>query len=91
MGANETISETLSNYIVSTTYEDIPERILKKTKEVLLDSLCCIIGGSQTTAGKISAKVMRNLQGKPESTIVGTEGRFPALNAAFANSIMAKT
>jgi 2-methylcitrate dehydratase PrpD len=89
MNPNNTIAEKLSSYIVSTTYGDIPERILKKVKQVFLDSLCCVIGGSQTTVGQISAKVMKDVKGKRESTILGRGGKFPAPNAAFANSMMA--
>jgi 2-methylcitrate dehydratase PrpD len=89
MHNNMTISEKLSKYIVSTSYGDIPERIVIKIKQVLLDSICCMIGGSQTTEGRISAKVIGDLKGEPESTIIGREGKYPSPSAAFANSIMA--
>ena len=79
MHNNMTISEKLSKYIVSTSYEDIPERIVVKIRQVLLDSICSMIGGSQTAEGRISAKVIGDLKGEPESILLGIyeEGPFP--------------
>lgn len=83
-------AEALSEYITSIDYEDIPQKIIDKTKQALLDSIGCMLGGSQTAAARISSKVVRELGGKPESTLLGLGGgKVPCLGAVFVNSTMA--
>jgi 2-methylcitrate dehydratase PrpD len=89
MKQSGTISEKLSKYIVSTGYEDIPERVVKKAKQIILDSICCMIGGSQTQVGQICARTMIQLGGNPESTLIGHGTKICSTNAVFANSMMA--
>ena len=85
----DTISRILSRYVITINYNDIPERIRNKVKEVLLDSIGCMIGGSQTEVGRISARVMKSFGGEAESTLVGIADKIPSINAVFANSMMA--
>ena len=83
------ISEKLSNYIVTTSFEDLPEKAIKSAKMTILDSITCMLGGVFTPAGEILTAVIAKEGGPLESTIIGTGHKTSALLAAFTNSHLA--
>ncbi len=77
----------LASFAAGLTYEAIPEKVIKKTKDIILDQIGCQIGGSTMLwSRKILEYVVENKGRKVESTIVNFDKRVPALDAAFANA-----
>ena len=73
-------------------YEDLSEAEVLMTKKAILDTLGCIIGGSGLGNRCTDFVEMANeTGGKPEATILGWGGKYPALYAAAANGGMAHT
>ncbi len=67
---------------------DFGNDIIIQAKKCLLDTMGCIIAGSSTPSGKISAKVAKQLSSKKESYIFASSWSS-AENAAMANGTMA--
>lgn len=83
------VTKILADYAVKAKYEDFPERVINWTKLLILDSLGCALGGSVTKPGKVLTKVVRDLGGEPESTIIGDGSKVACHEAALVNSYLA--
>ncbi|MEM1527898.1 MAG: MmgE/PrpD family protein [Ignisphaera sp.] len=82
------IAEVLSEFIRSTSYNNIPSRTIEKGKLCLLDYIGCAIGGSKEQEIKTLYSIIREFKGPSESTIIGYPDRVPAYLAAFINGGM---
>ena len=83
----EKIREILSEFIVRTKYEELPERVVHQTKRCLLDFMGMAIGGSKIGLSPIIADLMFRQGGIEEATIIGDGRKLPVLNAALLNGI----
>ena len=76
----------LACHAATLRYDDLPRELVELTKKCLLDTLGVCIGASTLAEeGKIVTEYVRDLGGKPESTILGFGGKAPAPWAAFVN------
>lgn len=82
-----TISERLAAHFSEFGYSQLTDDTRRATKRLLLDYLGVAISGSQTESGQIARKFAAITGGNAESTVIGGEGRVPAMQAAFANAI----
>ena len=81
----------LAEFLERTRFDDIPENVREHTKLCILDWLGAALAGSVERPGKISRSLVRELGGKPESTIVGAGWKSNCANAALANGISGHT
>ena len=80
----------LATFSAALAYEDIPREVIAKLKHLLLDTLGTTLAASSLGAGcREVARGMRDIGGKPESTILGFGYKVAAPNAAFANGGLA--
>ncbi len=84
----ETIAEKLSGFTDELTFETIPEKVIKKTKDLILDTLGICIASSKMDFGKAALGLIAGWGGVPESSLIGSEAKVPAQNAAFANGVL---
>ncbi|MFH1933063.1 MAG: MmgE/PrpD family protein [Pseudomonadota bacterium] len=80
----------LVRYVVKTKYEDIPGKVVNHDKNILLDSLGCILAGSSAPAIKEIVEVVREMGGKEESSVMVFGGKVPSMMAALANASIAQ-
>jgi 2-methylcitrate dehydratase PrpD len=82
-------TSTIADKVVDISYEDLPADTREITKRCILDTLGVIIAGSTAEqACKEVVGMVKEMGGKPESTIIAYGGKVPALMAAFANGSM---
>lgn len=82
-----TIAERLAAHFSEFGYGQLTDDTRRATKRLLLDYLGVAISGSQTESGQVARKFAAITGGHTESTVIGGEGRVPAMQAAFANAI----
>ena len=75
----------LAQFITSTVYHKLPERVVEKAKLCFLDFLANTLRGSQTPSAQSVRAVIGN---DDESTIIGGQ-RATALDASLANGVSA--
>ena len=83
-----TAAITIAEWGSALSLADIPDDVLTDAKLHLLDTLGC---GLAAHAGGIATEgrsTMADLGGEPQATLIGTERRLPAANAAFANAML---
>lgn len=77
----------LAEFSANLSYEGLPPEVVHATRRLILD---CIIGvaflGSCPTKGKYAVKVMQELGGYPQATIISRSAKVSANNAAFSNA-----
>ncbi|MDO8683848.1 MAG: MmgE/PrpD family protein [Armatimonadota bacterium] len=77
-------------YINRTKYEDLPGELVERVKKAVVDTVGAIIAGSSAPLGKLVAEMVKEFGGKMESSLLVYGDKLPALEAAFANAIMAR-
>jgi 2-methylcitrate dehydratase len=85
------ISRLLAEFAVSLNYDIIPSDVINHVKKFLYDSIGCAFGALRTKDVSIMKKILCNMGGKPESTIIGTGEKLPAANAALLNSLLIRS
>lgn len=82
-----TLADRLGVHFSEFDYGRLTDDARRATKRLLLDYLGVAISGSQTESGQVARKFAAITGGHAESTVIGGEGRVPAMQAAFANAI----
>ncbi len=85
----ESYTQKIAAYISAVDYGDLPSDVVDTAKALIRDNFACIIGGSVFSTGKIVADFFIDMQGKPESTILGRGIKVPCLHAVCVNSYLA--
>mgnify|MGYP002397162840 CR=1 FL=1 len=83
------VTETLARFITTTSFEDLPDKVIHEVKRNLLDTIGCVLGGLSTDIGLEALALARSLGGKPESTILGTGEKTSCTLATYVNSRIA--
>ncbi|MCC2650695.1 MAG: MmgE/PrpD family protein [Microvirga sp.] len=79
----------LTEFARSLAWSDISEPAREAARRAVLDSIGCMLGGSQTEFAQRTRHVVKALGGVPQATLVGAGGRTSMPLAAFMNSIHA--
>ena len=82
------LTRYVSEFIVNTKYEDIPEDVIALGKKTLLDGFGLALAGSASVVSPVVRQYVATLGVTAKSaTIVGTTMKVPPRFAAFANGI----
>jgi 2-methylcitrate dehydratase PrpD len=82
-------SRIFATFVNNLQFNDLDEKIITKAKMHFLDSLGNILGAYEMPWSQIVIQVVKQMEGKPQSTILGERGKYPMLLAALANGTMA--
>jgi 2-methylcitrate dehydratase len=87
----ETISRKIARFAVQLQYEDLPAAVVDEVKRYLFDSLGCAYGAMKTKDVNAMYRILQNMGGKPEATVIGFGDQLPAANAALINSLLIRS
>lgn len=82
-----TLADRLGTHFSEFDYARLSDDTRRAVKRLLLDYLGVAIAGSQTESGEVARKFAAVTGGHAEASLVGGDGRVPAMQAAFANAI----
>src|SRR5512143_2930115 len=85
------IIEELAQNVLQTRFADFPDPVIANAKDRLIDICGCIIGGANAPGCAELRSLIREWGGKKQASILVHGGKAPAANAAFINSIMARS
>jgi 2-methylcitrate dehydratase PrpD len=77
----------LARYMVDARDRALPPVILRETKHRLLDTIGAIVSGSHLKPGEMAIKYVRGQGGVAEASVITTDIRTSAINAALANGM----
>lgn len=79
------ITAEIASFVTRTRYADVPAEVIDLARGYVLDGLGVILAGSTTPGSRIIQEHVRDLQAKPEATVLGPGFKAPVRLAAFAN------
>jgi len=82
---DEHLISRLAKFCTNLEFANLPEAVVDKVKQCVLDILGIFVAGSCTPTSKQVAEYVRQVAGQPESLIIGHGFRADMCNAAFAN------
>ena len=83
----DTIYE-LIRFANETKFEDIPEETVKNAKKFIIDIMACVTAGSTAPSCPEVVKLISDLGGKEEASVLVYGKKLPAFQAAYLNTLM---
>ena len=86
------ISKALAEFVVRTSFEDIPSYVIQNQKKSIMDAVGITYGASTLGDGCLQmVQLAEELAagGRGEATVLGFDKKLPVSWAAFANAAMA--
>ena len=81
------IIDGLVEYMLAGRSAKLPAEVIQKGKSHLLDSLAAIVSGSTLKPGKLGLQHARDLGGREECSVLGSNLKTTPILAAFANGM----
>ena len=85
--ATTDLTGQLAQYMTEARDRSLPPAVALAAKHRILDSLVAVISGARLRAGEMAIKYVREQGGRPESSVLATDIRTSAVNAALANGM----
>lgn len=82
------VTERLAAYAGGLRYEDLPAGVVARVKDLVLDTLGTLLGGSRYPAGRLVTQYTDGLGESGPCTVAGSALRVSPVAAAFANATM---
>lgn len=79
----------LAAYMVASRERELPENVLRDAKHRILDSVAAVVSGSALRPGVMATQFIRTQGGTPEASVLASDIRTTAINAALANGMLA--
>ena len=81
-------SESIGNFVENLSFKDLPIEVINKVKVLFLDALGTCAAASKKKYAKAIIELIKELGGKPESTLFIYGGKLPAVNAVLINAAL---
>jgi 2-methylcitrate dehydratase PrpD len=81
-------TQRLASYASALRYEDLPAAVVARTKDLVLDTLGTLLGGSRYPAGRLVTRYTEGLGEAGPCTVAGSALAVSPVAAAFANATM---
>ncbi|MDN5346932.1 MAG: hypothetical protein PWP65_496 [Clostridia bacterium] len=79
------VTRLVAKNICSLQYEQLPDSVIKRAKQLILDAVGVGLAGSCTFEGQTILDLVKELGGNPEATVLGAGIKTSCLQAALAN------
>ena len=83
------VMQQLSTYMASASTRALPDEVIEKAKQHILDTFAAMISGSGLPPGRGALEFARGYGGKPVATVVASDIVCGPIEAAFANGVLA--
>ncbi len=83
------VTARLARYMVESRDRALPADVTREAKHRILDTIGAMISGSHLTPGEAAIRYVQTQGGKEEASVLTTNMRTSAVNAALANAMFA--
>jgi 2-methylcitrate dehydratase PrpD len=83
------VTGRLARYMVEARSRNLPADVAREAKHRILDTLAAMVSGARLKPGEMAIRYARAQGGVAEATVVATDLRTTAVNAALANGMFA--
>ncbi len=85
--SSDLVTERLAKYMAQARQRDLAPDVAQETKHRILDTLAAMVSGAHLKPGEMAIRYARSQGGVAEATVVTTDIRTTAVNAALANAM----
>ena len=78
----------LCDYALQLSYRDLPKKVIRRTKAIVLDTVGCALGGAGSPPAKIARAAASEITSASLSTVLVSGRKTSPDLAAFANGVM---
>jgi 2-methylcitrate dehydratase len=86
----ESLVDQIAGYAEELSYKDLPPDVVARTKDLILDSVGCALGGSASPPARIAQAMAAETSSSRPSTVLATGQKTSPDLATFANGIMTR-
>jgi 2-methylcitrate dehydratase PrpD len=83
------VMQQLSMYMSAASTRAVPDEVIEKAKQHILDTFAAMVSGSSLTPGRAALEFARSYGGKEVATVVASNVVCGPIEAAFANGVLA--
>src|SRR5262245_52638831 len=83
------VTGRLARYMVEAREQSLAPQVAREARHRILDTLAAMVSGAHLKAGEMALRYVRAQGGAAEATIVTTDIRTSAINAALVNGMFA--
>jgi 2-methylcitrate dehydratase PrpD len=76
-----------ARYILTVREQSLPPKVLLDAKHHILDTIATMVSGSRLKPGEMAIRFIRTQGGVPEATVLATNVKTSAINAALVNGM----
>ena len=87
--ASADVTGRLARYMVAARDQELPAQVVQDAKHRILDTLAAMVSGAELPPGVAAIRYVRSQGGTLESSVLTTNLRTTAVNAALANGMFA--
>ena len=88
-GGSADLTGELARYMVEARQQNLTPKVMQDGKHRVLDALGAIVSGSRLRPGEAAIRFIRTQGGVHESSVLGTDIKTSAINAALVNGMLA--
>jgi 2-methylcitrate dehydratase PrpD len=81
-------TQTIADFSADINFDDFSNEVVEHAKLCILDWIGVALAGSQETPTKILTSVIKEMEGKKGSTVIGSDIKTFCANAALVNGLM---
>ena len=81
------VTGRLARYMVDARDRTLPPEVVREAKHRILDTLAAMVSGARLKPGEMAIRYVRGQGGVPEASVLTTDIRTSAVNAALANGM----
>lgn len=82
------VTKKLVDFVVETTYDDLPEEVTEHAKACILDWIGVALAGSLEPPSRKITSIIKEMAGREEAAVVGMGFKTSYVNAALANGVI---
>lgn len=79
----------VARYMAAAREQPVPAEVLRETKHRVLDTVAAMVSGARLKPGEMAIRFARAQGGTPEASVLTTNIRTSAINAALVNAMFA--
>ena len=87
--ASTDLTGRVARYMAAARQQPLPADVVREVKHRVLDTIAAMISGARLKPGEMAVRFARAQGGTPEASIVTTDIRTSAINAALVNAMFA--
>jgi 2-methylcitrate dehydratase PrpD len=81
------VTQTLSEFLVQTSYDDFPPQVVERAKALAIDFVGGALAGCRTHVADIFTDYVQEMAARPEAVIIGRNFKTTAQYASYLNGI----